>query len=132
MLCPCCSQKEYSKCCEPYHLGKSAPTAAALMRSRYSAYAKHRVDYIILTTHPDHHDASTPLAKRKKSIQTFCDTTEFVGLEILEEIEGEPFSYVTFRAHLKQNGQDTSFVEKSTFAKRNGKWFYLSGSIENQ
>ncbi|EEG87692.1 hypothetical protein PROPEN_00103 [Proteus penneri ATCC 35198] len=47
-LCPCNSQLFYSDCCEPYHLGqKNAPTAEALMRSRYSAFVKHNDDYLI-------------------------------------------------------------------------------------
>jgi SEC-C motif-containing protein len=37
--CPCGSQKPFSDCCEPYVSGaEAAPTAEALMRSRYSAY----------------------------------------------------------------------------------------------
>jgi len=52
--CPCGSAQPYSRCCEPLILGaKSAPTPEALMRARYSAYAKTEVDFIIATTHPD-------------------------------------------------------------------------------
>ena len=40
MNCPCCSGKIYEECCAPFHRKeKHAPTAEALMRSRYSAYA---------------------------------------------------------------------------------------------
>lgn len=36
--CYCNSQKEFKDCCEPYIKGlEKAPTAEALMRSRYSA-----------------------------------------------------------------------------------------------
>ena len=45
-LCYCNSQKQFKDCCEPYIKGqKNAPTAEALMRSRYSAYATHQADY---------------------------------------------------------------------------------------
>ncbi len=45
--CPCCSGKEFEECCEPYLKGsKDAPTAEALMRSRYSAYVTANVAYI--------------------------------------------------------------------------------------
>jgi SEC-C motif-containing protein len=48
--CPCGSGRPYTECCEPYILGKAkAPTAEALMRSRYSAYVEHAIDYIINT-----------------------------------------------------------------------------------
>lgn len=40
--CYCNSQKEFKDCCEPYIKGlEKAPTAEALIRSRYSAYATH-------------------------------------------------------------------------------------------
>ena len=42
-LCYCNSQKSFHDCCEPYiQCLKKAPTAEALMRSRYSAYATHQ------------------------------------------------------------------------------------------
>jgi SEC-C motif-containing protein len=50
--CPCGSGRSYAECCEPYITGKEkAPTAEALMRSRYSAYVEHEIDYIINTCH---------------------------------------------------------------------------------
>ncbi|MBJ7449651.1 MAG: hypothetical protein JHC93_04750, partial [Parachlamydiales bacterium] len=54
--CPCHSSLDYEKCCKPFHDGIPAPTALALMRSRYSAYALHLIEYIIATTHPTHTD----------------------------------------------------------------------------
>ncbi|NET48064.1 MAG: hypothetical protein F6K09_04910 [Merismopedia sp. SIO2A8] len=40
--CPCGSLRPYSSCCESFLLGTAiAPTAEALMRSRYTAYATH-------------------------------------------------------------------------------------------
>ena len=48
--CPCGSGRAYTECCEPYITGTAKPpTAEALMRSRYSAYVEHAVDYIINT-----------------------------------------------------------------------------------
>ncbi|HRZ89595.1 MAG TPA: SEC-C metal-binding domain-containing protein, partial [Spirochaetia bacterium] len=39
--CPCGSGREYSACCGPVIAGAvPAPTAEALMRSRYTAYVK--------------------------------------------------------------------------------------------
>ena len=52
--CPCGTNKAYSQCCEPLIRGeRQAATPEELMRSRYSAYAKTEVDYIINTTHPE-------------------------------------------------------------------------------
>jgi len=52
--CPCNSGLDYAECCEPYITGqKNAPTAEALMRSRYTAYVVHAIDYIINTCHEE-------------------------------------------------------------------------------
>ena len=52
-ICPCGSGKDYVQCCSPYIQGTQvAPTAEALMRSRYSAYATSEIDYIYKPTHP--------------------------------------------------------------------------------
>ena len=38
-LCPCGSGRPYEECCETYIEGReTAPTAEALMRSRYAAH----------------------------------------------------------------------------------------------
>lgn len=50
----------------------------------------------------------------------------FVGLEILEEIEGEDEAFVTFRAILKRNGTDLCFTEKSRFIKEQGRWLFVN------
>lgn len=44
LLCPCCSQKEYEQCCQPFlNRLALASTPEQLMRSRYTAYSQ--VDY---------------------------------------------------------------------------------------
>ena len=49
-LCPC-GLGNYVSCCQPLHLGQQvATTAQQLMRSRYSAFAKHEIDYLKKTT----------------------------------------------------------------------------------
>ena len=51
--CPCGSGRAFEECCEPYLLGRlPAPTAEALMRSRYSAYALSSIDYLYKTSGP--------------------------------------------------------------------------------
>lgn len=51
--CPYGSARPYAACCEPLHNGvRDAATAEALMRSRYSAYAKGLADYLFRTWHP--------------------------------------------------------------------------------
>lgn len=130
-LCPCHSKKPYEKCCKPIHDGQPASNALLLMRSRYSAYAKKLADYIIKTTHPENPSYQKNQTTWKEGILIFSSQTHFKDLQIHEFIDGEKEAYVTFTAHLEQNGQDVSFTEKSYFKKVNDQWLYVNGSISN-
>ncbi len=105
-----------------------AGNALVLMRSRYAAYALGLADYIMDTTHPSNPSYSHQRKKWRKSLLAFAHSHQFVGLTILEFVDGNPCATVTFRAHLQQGDQDTSFTEQSRFVKENGKWLYLTNS----
>ena len=62
-LCPCGTNLPYAGCCGRFHSGQPAPTAEALMRSRYSAFALRDAAYLART----HADARVLLT-------TFSDT----------------------------------------------------------
>lgn len=118
--CYCGSQKEYANCCGPFHLGKEkAPTAEALMRSRYAAYCVSNVDYLIATTHSltrKHHDKDETL--------TFASQNHWVRLEILNASE----TIVEFKAYyLNSSLSPQVHHEKSTFKKEGESWFYVDG-----
>ena len=50
--CPC-GGGIFAACCGPFISGsRPAPTAEALMRSRYSAYVTGAADYLLATWHP--------------------------------------------------------------------------------
>ena len=120
ITCPCHSGLPYKTCCQPLHLGKTASNAEELMRSRYAAYALNLPDYIIKTTHPDNPAYLSDHQKWTSELLTFSETTQFTGLEILDSHEDDREATVTFKAMLKQNGQDASFTEKSRFLKEKG------------
>lgn len=128
--CPCGSNLKYKKCCKTFHDGVLPKTALELMKSRYSAYAVHKIDYIISTTHNANNDFTTDIKAWGRDIKNFCENIEFKNLEIIEFIDGEIEAFVTFRATLIQENQDVSFTEKSRFLKENNKWFYESGVFE--
>lgn len=129
MLCACGSGEMYLKCCGKFHQGEFPKTAEELMRSRYCAYARDLPDYIIETTHPDNPNYQIDKAAWKKSLRSFSKNTLFDKLTILETIKGDPEAFVTFRAHLRSQGKDVSFTEKSRFLKENGRWLYHSGEM---
>ncbi len=127
--CPCGASNSYKQCCQKYHTGQNARTALLLMKSRYCAFAKGQIDYIVKTTHPENPSRGKDLAKWKRELQDFSKSTLFKELEILEVQEGDETSFVTFKVDLIQQGQRGGFTEKSEFKKMNGRWLYLNGTI---
>lgn len=128
MTCPCGSNIAYETCCDTFHSGKAnAPTAQALMRSRYSAFAKHEITYLKETTWPPyqkHFDEAGYLSRAKDSI--------WLGLEIIESENGnetDTQGKVTFIAKSMLNGELAELREKSLFKKKNARWYYVK-SIE--
>ena len=124
--CPCTSKKTYDRCCGPFHAGTAAPeTAEQLMRSRFSAYALGKVDYLIGTR---------PEAKRadesREELATYCKAVSCVGLKIIAKDKGgkdDDTGIVTFHASLQTNGRRSLHIETSTFARENGRWVYVDG-----
>lgn len=116
--CCCSSGKPFIDCCEPLILGKqAAPTAEALMRSRYTAYATQQAGYLIATT-----AAVTRKFHNKTDILDWAESNKWVRLEILSSSE----SIVEFKAYYIDSAlQMQVHHEISKFVKVEGKWFYL-------
>ena len=128
-LCPCGSKIKYKKCCQPFHKGKLPDTALELMRSRYVAYALQIPKYIIDTTHKDNKDYLDDKNLWESQILDFCINYDFKSLEIIDFIDENLESFVTFRVQLLYKNEDNSFTEKSKFLKIDGRWLYHSGEI---
>jgi SEC-C motif-containing protein len=129
-VCPCGSLKKYKKCCKPFHDKITSPkNALELMKSRFSAFAVCNSEYIISTTHENNPDFTQDLKSWNNDILNFSQNTRFEKLEILEFIDDEIESFVTFEAILFQDKNDISFIEKSRFLKVEGIWKYVDGQF---
>jgi len=95
------------------------------MKSRYSAYALGESRYIIKTTHENNVQYMSDIKAWQESIDEFCREMEFLGLDILEFIEGDEEAFVTFKALLSSG----EMVEKSRFLKVEGMWLYENGEV---
>ncbi|EEQ15016.1 hypothetical protein yfred0001_1220 [Yersinia frederiksenii ATCC 33641] len=125
--CPCGSQLEYQKCCEPYILGeKIAAKPAILMRSRYSAYVRKNADYLINTWHPE----CNAQEWRDGITQSFTQTT-WHGLTVIAESAGadDNEAFVEFMARFtdENNLQIITMHERSRFLRINEHWYYIDG-----
>lgn len=120
--CPCGSGRSYAQCCEPIHDGVVlATTAEQLMRSRYSGFAKGREDALLRTWHPK---------TRPASVDTSGAT--WVSLEIIDVVDGQAgddTGIVEFRAKGQDGSGPFTLHERSNFARRAGRWFYLNGEL---
>lgn len=126
--CPCGSGRKAKGCCGRALDGEPAATAEALMRSRYVAYATGDAAYILATTHPDspHREADT--AAWLRDVRAFSAGTAFTGLDVEFTATSGDTALVQFYAHLRRDGQDVSFRERSRFARVDGRWLYLDGN----
>ena len=91
--CPCGSSRSYKSCCRPYHdLEQYPPDPVTLMESDFSAYAKGKAKYIVLTTLENEirKDGSKTKAGVKVStleadVIATCEKVEFYGLKIAND-----------------------------------------------
>lgn len=127
--CPCGSGKEFSACCGELLSGqREARTAEELMRSRYTAYVRKDVDYLVRTTHPA---SLTP--KLAEEIQSWMDqVVVWMGLHVLSSsqgAEGDTTGKVEFVAEYSVAGGANKLHERSIFKKVDGKWCYLKADF---
>ena len=122
VLCFCSSAISFQDCCLKYIIGtQKAPTALALMKSRYSAYCTHHADYLLNTTH-----ISQRKHYSKTDILNWAVANEWRKLEIIAATENT----VEFKAYFQdENKYNQIHHEFSTFIKKNGDWFYLDGKF---
>lgn len=121
--CFCDTGLLFDDCCGLYlQNNQKAPTALALMRSRYSAYATHNVDYLLETTH-----VSERPYYSKTEILKWATANKWQKLEILSFTENT----VEFIAYfLDSNGKPQTHYEFSTFKQENNEWYYVDGKFE--
>jgi SEC-C motif-containing protein len=126
--CPCGSGLPYGECCESYIAGiKNAPTAEALMRSRYTAYVEHAIDYIVETCSQDEKDRIDV-----KQTRNWSEKSKWLGLRILSTEKGgsmDTEGTVEFEALYEMDGLRDNHHEKAKFKKKEGRWLYEEGSV---
>lgn len=126
LLCPCGSGRNYNECCEPFIKGAKLPvTAEELMRSRYSAYAKIEIAYIVDTTYKNQRNKM-----REEDIRLWAETSQFEKLEIIGTEKGgaqDSDGNVEFIAHYTQKGAKNKHHEIARFKKEDGKWLFEDG-----
>lgn len=135
--CPCGSGAAFADCCAPFLHGAQVPaTAAALMRSRYSAYTLRDEAYLLATWHPGTRpdaglfnddegltwlglEVKSALRLRKRKDVAECDS----------DAHSANNDTVEFVARYKVGGRAHRLHEVSRFVQEQGRWFYVDGSF---
>ncbi|WP_310593314.1 MULTISPECIES: YchJ family protein [unclassified Corynebacterium] len=123
--CPCQSGLGFDDCCGPLIARhRKAPTAVALMRSRYTAFCVGDADYLIYSWDPL---TAPPLVDIDPSIS-------WTGLEVLSTTHGglmDSNGLVHFKAHYTiaaagHAPRHETLEELSVFRRFQGRWVYSS------
>lgn len=124
-ICPCNSDRPYARCCGPLLSGdRSACTAEALMRSRYTAYVVRDIAYLLRSWHPSTRpDTIDPAA-----------IPEWHSLHIVRTEKGmemDSEGAVEFQATSFSPKHPWRLQEVSRFVKEDGQWLYVDGDIKD-
>jgi SEC-C motif-containing protein len=125
--CACGSGSAYAACCGRYldHPEIAAPTAEALMRSRYVAYTLERFDYVAATWH-----ATTRPADLRADADHGAPAPKWLGLDVKNHRQqDDEHATVEFVARYKLGGRAQRLHESSRFVREDGRWYYLDGQF---
>jgi SEC-C motif-containing protein len=130
-ICPCGTGKDYDACCGPLIAGAPAPTAEALMRSRYTAYVRGAVDHIL-----ESHTAKARRDVDRASIEKWSRESTWLGLTVLSTEGGGPADeqgMVEFVARYRMGleGAENVHHERATFVRspRDRRWLFADGRV---
>ncbi len=97
------------------------------MRSRYSAYVKAEIDYIL-----DTHSEAGREGVDRDSTEQWATESEWLGLEIVGTVAGGPtdnIGTVEFIARFSVQGVEQAHHERSEFVREEGAWLYDRGEM---
>ncbi len=97
------------------------------MRSRYSAYAMHKIEYLTNTLHP-----SRRAGHDERETKEWSYGAEWLGLQVLATGEGnaeDSHGTVEFVARYRQKGEEVQHHELAEFRKKDGVWYFYDGKV---
>ncbi len=122
-LCHCQSERLFVDCCGPLLAGSCpAPTAEALMRSRYTANVLKNTTYLLETWHL----STRPQSMNSDILPTWCGLSV---LAIKQGQQGDDRGTVEFRAFYRSGTGSGVLHERSRFVCENGCWLYVDGEL---
>lgn len=126
--CPCGSDRNLDLCCGPIIEGTAAPTAEALMRSRYTAFALGETGYLVDTLSADLRGDFDPI-----EAESTARDAKWLGLEVRAVSDGgedDDSGSVEFVARFSLGGQRRVHHELAEFRREEGRWMCVGGEMD--
>lgn len=126
--CPCGSGLAFDACCGPIIGGVPAPTAEALMRARYSAFATRRIgDFLLETLAPEKRGEFN-----LREVELSARDARGMGFDV-RAVDGggadDDRGSVDYVARFKIRDQVQLHHEIATFRREDGRWLYVDGRV---
>lgn len=117
--CACGSGKTYLTCCGRLHSGAPAENAEALMRARYTAFARGNAAYL----------QKSWAAETRPLIMDLDPAQVWTGLTIhAHEATGPDTATVQFTATWQKGDRKGRVTETSRFRREGADWVYIDGT----
>ena len=121
--CPC-GGTDFARCCGRWSFDAPPPDAAALMRSRYSAYVRRDEAWLLATWHASTRPAALDLQ--------VAPMPTWLGLDVKHHRSDGDRAEVEFVARYRVGGGRAQRMhEVSRFVREDGHWFYLDGVVRS-
>ena len=98
------------------------------MRSRYCAYVRGQIDYLVATTL-----AAVRTTDLWVNYKSTADSIQWIGLEVISVSQGgagDKTGKVEFKASYIQDGEPAIHHECSRFRRSGGHWYYIAGVMK--
>ncbi len=125
--CPCGSGQDLDDCCGAMIAGAPAPTAEALMRARYTAFALGQIAYLTDTLAPEARGDFDPI----EAGGTASDAV-WQCLEVRAVTDGgrdDETGSVEFVARFRLHGEQRLHHELASFRREQGRWVCAGGDM---
>ena len=99
----------------------------ALLETRYKAFKKGDIDFILDSCHPD-----VRKKQKREDIEAWSRNAKWQGLDVESAKEEGDSGFVAFTCRYEQDGQDVVHKETAEFRRHEEKWYYYNSTFPSR
>jgi SEC-C motif-containing protein len=111
----------FEECCLPILDGRPAPTAEALVRSRYTAFPERRLDHV-----EDTHAPEIRADFNRAEAERLAEECQWKSLRIHMAEESGDEARIEFIMEVRRQGATFTKAGQSRFRREEGRWLFVS------